>query len=174
VKANFRALGKRFGKGTQAVASAVAAGDPDQLVTALRSGAPATVTVDGEQVQLSADEVIVTETPREGWAVASAAGETVALDLEITPALRRAGLVRDVIRQVQEARKSSNLDVSDRIELWWQSSADELAEALHEHAGLLASEVLASLVYEEQPAAPLAEHRDDELGLRFWLRAAGE
>ena len=65
------------------------------------------VVVDGEKVELSPDEVIVTETPREGWSVASDAGATVALDLEITPELRLAGLARDVIRLVQEARKTS-------------------------------------------------------------------
>ena len=59
----------------------------------------------------------LTETPREGWAVATDGGETVALDLELTPELRRAGLAREVVRLVQEARKTAGLDVTDRIEL---------------------------------------------------------
>lgn len=87
-KANFRALGKRFGKGVQAVAKAVAAADAAALSQALREGT-ASVEVDGETVPLTPDEVIVTETPREGWSVASDSGATVALDLEITPELRR-------------------------------------------------------------------------------------
>ena len=58
---------------------------------------------------MSADEVLLTETPREGWAVATEGGETVALDLAITPELRRAGLAREVVRLVQEARKTSGL-----------------------------------------------------------------
>jgi isoleucyl-tRNA synthetase len=174
VKANFRALGKRFGKGTQQVAAAVAAADPELLVSELRATGSAVVSVDGEPVPLVADELVVTETPREGWAVASAAGETLALDLEITPELRRAGLVRDAVRLVQEARKNSGLDVSDRIELWWQADGDELAEALREHAPLLASEVLAPSVAEGRPTADLVDQRDDALGLTFWLRAAGE
>ncbi len=49
----------------------------------------------GEPVEVTADEVIVTETPKEGWAVATAGGETVALDLTITPELRLAGVARD-------------------------------------------------------------------------------
>ena len=113
VKGNFRALGKRFGKGTQSVATAVASADAETLVAELRSTGSATVVVEGESHLLVADELVVTETPREGWAVASAAGETLALDLEITPALRRTGRVRDVVRLVQEARKTSGLDVSD-------------------------------------------------------------
>ncbi len=171
VKANFRALGKRFGKGVQEVATAVSQADAAALSAALKAGT-ATVLVDGVEVPLSPEEVIVTETPRTGWAVASAAGETVALDLEITPELKRAGLVRDVVRLVQDARKSTGLDVSDRIELWW-AAAGELAEAVQEGSLRLAEEVLAVSVVQGHPTADLAHHDDAELGLRFWLRLAG-
>jgi isoleucyl-tRNA synthetase len=170
-KANFRALGKRFGKRVQAVAAAVAAADAAALAADLRTG-QACVAVDGQTVPLSPDEVVVTETPRTGWAVATGAGETLALDLEITPELRRAGLVREAVRLVQEARKSSGLEVSDRIELWWQAEG-ELAEALQEGQARLAEEVLAVEVTRGQPTARIAPHEDAELGLRFWLRVAG-
>ena len=170
-KANFRTLGRRFGKGVQAVAAAVSAADAAELAAGLRAGA-ASVVVDGQPVELSADEVVVTETPRTGWAVASGAGDTIALDLEITPALRRAGLVRDAVRLVQDARKTSGLDVSDRIELWWAAQGD-LEEALQEGSGRLAEEVLAVSVIEGEPTADLREHDDADLGLRFWLRVAG-
>ena len=170
-KANFRLLGRRFGKGVQAVAAAVAAADAAALAEALRTGS-GSVVVDGELVPLSPEEVVVTETPRSGWAVASAAGDTVALDMEITPPLRRAGLLRDVVRLVQEARKGTGLDVSDRIELWW-SADGELAQALLDGAHSVAAEVLAVTVEQGQPTAPLLRHSDDELGLAFWLRVAG-
>jgi isoleucyl-tRNA synthetase len=170
-KANFRALGKRFGKGVQAVAKAVAETDAAQLAAGLRDGT-ATVVVDGERVAVTSEEVIVTETPRTGWAVASGAGETVALDLEITPELRRAGLVREAVRLVQDARKTSGLEVSDRIELWWTAEG-ELAQALVEGSGRLGEEVLAVAVAQGPPTADLREHEDAEVGLRFWLRVAG-
>ena len=174
VKADFRVLGRRFGKGVQAVAAAIAAADAAHLASALRQGS-ATVMVDGAPVQLSVEEVVVTETPRSGWAVASGPGATVALDLELTPALRRAGAVRDVVRLVQEARKATDLDVSDRIELWWQAGPEtgELAEALREGSLRLAEEVLAVSVVEGPPTADLREHASHEVGLRFWLRQAG-
>ncbi len=172
VKANFRPLGARFGKGVQAVAAAIAAADPAALAAALREGT-ASVVVDGTPVPLSAEEVIVTETPRTGWAVATAGGETVALDLEVTAELRRAGLVRDVVRLVQEARKGTGLDVSDRIELWWAAEG-ELAEAVQEGSLRLAEEVLAVRVTQGPPTADLAPHDDAELGVRFWLRLAGQ
>ncbi|UQA96005.1 isoleucine--tRNA ligase [Streptomyces halobius] len=172
-KANFRALGKRFGKGVQAVAKAVAAADAAALSLALRDG-EATVEVDGETITLTPDEVIITETPREGWSVASDSGATVALDLEITPELRRAGLARDAIRLIQEARKNSGLDVADRIALRWQSADEELRTALTDHAGLISDEVLATDFAAGEPTGDgYGEVFSDEaLGLTFRLRKA--
>ncbi|MFG2288907.1 isoleucine--tRNA ligase [Streptomyces sp. NPDC048595] len=169
-KANFRALGKRFGKGVQAVAKAVAAADAAALSLALREGT-ASVEVDGETVSLAPDEVIITETPREGWSVASDAGATVALDLEITPELRRAGLARDAIRLIQEARKNSGLDVADRIALRWRSTDDEVRTALTDHTGLISDEVLATDFAPGEPDDSFGPAFTDEaLGLTFHLR----
>jgi isoleucyl-tRNA synthetase len=168
-KANFRTLGKRYGKLVQDIARAIAAADPSALAADLRNTGTATVTVNGETVALGPDEVIITETPRAGWAVASDAGATVALDLELTPELLRAGRAREAIRQIQEARKASGLDVADRIALGYATDDEETALALTEHAGLVADEVLAVSF---APAAPAADARifsDESLGLRFWL-----
>ncbi|MFJ6013436.1 isoleucine--tRNA ligase [Streptomyces sp. NPDC092952] len=169
-KANFRALGKRFGKGVQAVAKAVANADAAALSLALREGT-ASVEVDGETVTLAPDEVIITETPREGWSVASDSGATVALDLEITPELRRAGLARDAIRLIQEARKNSGLDVADRIAVRWSSPSGATAEALTEHATLIADEVLALDYAQGEADGTYGEPFEDEgLALTFRLR----
>ena len=100
--------------------------------------------MDGEPVTVGPDEVIVTQTPKEGWTVASDGGETVALETSLTPELRREGLARDVIRLIQDARKSDGLDVTDRIRLWWEASDAELAAALDEQGTLIAGEVLAT------------------------------
>jgi isoleucyl-tRNA synthetase len=169
-KANFRSLGKRFGKDTPRVAAAIAAADAEELAAGLRSAGQATVSVSelGE-VTLSADDVVVTETPRAGWAVARE-GETVALDLTLTDELIRAGLAREVVRLVQEARKASGFDVSDRIELAW-SADGELATALREHRQSVADEVLATETYDSLDALPgEADHHDAELGLTFRLK----
>ena len=171
VKPNFRTLGKRFGKGTPAVAAAIGAADPAALAAAQAAGS-ATVVVDGADVALTAEELVVTETPREGWAVSSEGGATVALDLEITPELRLAGLARDVVRVLQESRKATGLDVSDRIELWWEASG-EVASALRLHGEQVADEVLAVSFAEGAPARDMAPHRDADLGLTWWLRVAG-
>ena len=132
----------------------------------------------GSPVEVTADEVIITETPLEGWAVATDNGETVALDLDVTPELRREGLAREVIRLVQDARKADGLEVSDRITLRWEAPDPELAAALTEHGQLIAGEVLATEfgAFGTGGAAPTAapgagtEHRAAELGLTFWIR----
>ncbi|MDO5092359.1 MAG: isoleucine--tRNA ligase [Propionibacteriaceae bacterium] len=165
-KGNFRALGKRFGKRTPQVAAAIAAADAEQLAQDLREHGTSTVQVDGEAVAVNADEVLLTERPREGWSVVNEQGETVALDLELTPELVRAGLAREVIRVVQEARKASGLDVSDRIRLRLAAEA-KLAEAIVEHADLIADEVLALDLEHGDVDQPTVE--DSELGLRIHI-----
>ena len=119
--------------------------------------------------------MIVTQTPRSGWAVASDAGETVGLEVDITPELRREGLAREVIRLVQDARKSDGLDVSDRISLRWATEDPELSAALTEHGELIAGEVLAD-EFRPGAAADLPgahQHPNPDLGLTFWLIRAG-
>lgn len=172
VKPNFRALGKRFGKTTPRVAQAIREADAKTLVERLRADNAATVDVDGEQVVLSADEVVVTEQPREGWTVASEAGETVALDLELTPELRRAGVAREVIRLVQDARKSSGLNISDRIHLWWSATDEMTAQAMAEHAEAISSEVLAVSFTEGTGDADAYEVVSEEFGITLRLRKA--
>ncbi|MGV9776716.1 isoleucine--tRNA ligase [Streptosporangium sp. NPDC003464] len=175
VKPNFRALGKRFGSQTKLVAAAVAAADPGELARALRSGSAVSVEA-GElgTVELSGEEVIVTEQPKTGWAVETGAvdtgtGETVALDLTITDELRRSGLVRDVVRLLQEARKSTGLSISDRIDVWWSTADADLAEALRHQGGAVAGEVLA-VTFTEGADSDLPTHHDADLGLTFQLR----
>jgi len=168
VKVDFRAVGRRLGKQVQAVAKAVAAADAPELVVAYRAGA-ATVEVDGAPVALADGDLIVTETPREGWTVASGGGLTVALDLTLTPELERAGLFREVVRLVQEARKNAGLDVSDRIELTWAGEG-AVAEALAEHEAALATEVLAVRV---QAGTGAGEGVEGPAGSRFWVVRAG-
>jgi isoleucyl-tRNA synthetase len=189
VRPNFRALGRRFGKGTPAVAAAIESADAASLTGQLRAGETASVVVDGAAVDLGPGDVIVTQTPRSGWAVASDGGETVALEVAITPELRREGLAREVVRLVQDARKNDGLDVSDRIWLRWATADPDLAAALAEHGEMISAEVLA-VDYSEAPAwaasaeppagasaellAEGAEHDDTDLGLSFWIgRAAG-
>jgi isoleucyl-tRNA synthetase len=188
-------LGKRFGTRTPAVAAAIREADPAAVATAVADGGSFAVAVPAPaKVRITAEDVIVTQVPVAGWEVATAGGETVALDLTVTPALRAEGLAREVIRRVQQARKSDGLAVTDRIMLRWSApitagdsdaaggSGGELASALATHGEKIAAEVLAvSLESVPSPEAgvPLAgdgtpgqwsEHDDADFGLRFWIR----
>ncbi|MGI8312162.1 isoleucine--tRNA ligase [Saccharopolyspora hattusasensis] len=145
VKPNFRVLGKRFGKQTQAVANAVQAADAAELVAQLRAEDQARVTVDGESLVLGQDEMTVNEVPLSGWVVESQRGATIALDTEITPELEAEGIARDAVRVVQQARREAGLDVSDRIVLSIVA-ATEATAAIREHESFLAHETLADQV----------------------------
>lgn len=167
VRPNFRELGRRFGPRTPEVAAQVDASRYDRDTGTLR------VQLGDEDVELSGADLIVTETPREGWSVSTGEGSTVVLDLTITPALRRAGIAREVVRQVQDARKQADLLVTDRIELWWDSPDGDVTTALLEHAAAISGEVLAVSFRHGAPAAPLAVHRIASPPVTFWLRGAG-
>jgi len=172
VKANYRSLGRRFGPRTPEVAAAIQQADARELTEQLRAEGAGQVVVGGEPVAIGPEDVISTESPRSGWAVSGNGIETVALDLELTDELRSAGTVREFVRLVQEARKAQGLEVTDRIELWWDA-AGATGDALADASGLVADEVLAVAVTRGAPAAPLAPHDADEHGLRFWLRPIG-
>jgi isoleucyl-tRNA synthetase len=187
VKPEFRALGQRFGSATQAVAAAIRAADPVPLARAVAAPGTGEGTAAGEgvasvevpslgTVSLTAADLVVTQTPLEGWGVATAGSETVALDLSVTPALRAEGLAREVVRLIQDARKSDGLVVSDRIVVRWAASDPDLAAALTTHGELIAGEVLAvsfgpgeGVDLVDGAPAIWHEHADADLGLRFSL-----
>jgi isoleucyl-tRNA synthetase len=75
--------------------------------------------------------------------VAADAGESIALDLTITDDLRRAGLAREIVRAIQEARKNSGLDVADRISVYWSSADEDVLATMSEHGKMIGAEVLA-------------------------------
>lgn len=173
VRPNFRALGKRFGPRTQDVARQITADRYDRVTREL------TVLLDGVPQILSSGDLLVTETPRTGWAVASAEGISVALDLELTPPLILAGIAREVSRLINDSRKNLGLSVSDRIELWWDVEGNSeargapTAAAMEEHTASLAADVLAVTIVRGRPAADLSPHSSPDLGLTWWLREAG-
>lgn len=154
VKANFRALGQRFGKQTPLVAEAIASADPVALIAGIRSAGSVSIHAsDVGDVTISEADLVVTETPREGWAVAADGGESLALDLHITDSLHRAGIAREIVRAVQEARKQAGFDVSDRISVWWDTADPVVLLALTEHHALIAQEVLATSFEEDTQLA---------------------
>jgi isoleucyl-tRNA synthetase len=143
VKPNFKALGPRFGSRVKKVADSIGATDAASLVEALERDGSVHLDVDGEQVTLAAEDVDVRVEGRSGFSFAQDGPYGVALDVEITPELRAEGIAREIVRAVQDLRKSAGLAVEDRIELWL--SADDTS-AIEEHRGSIANETLATSV----------------------------
>eukprot|EP01037_Dinobryon_pediforme_P005381 gene5381-5433_t len=164
LNANFRSIGARYGADVQAIAAAISASDAALLVTELRRGGSYTLAYGDKNASLTAEDLVITETPKDGWSVASHAGESVALDLTLTPALLQAGLMREVIRTIQEQRKNSGFDISDRIHVRWNSSADVGAAIAHYQAQI-AEEVLALSITHDQTLTNF----ETEIGLALSL-----
>ena len=163
VKANFKTLGAKFGGAVQDIAKAIALSDATELVKTLRTTG---VTMIGTW-EISIADLVITEVPRSGWMVTSHDGESVALDLALTPALILAGHAREAIRFIQERRKSDGFDISDRINITWNAT-DEIAAAIASDLAHIQNEVLAlSMVRNLAMSA-----RESDLGLVIKLTKA--
>jgi isoleucyl-tRNA synthetase len=118
-KANFRIMGKKFGKETQQVAAAVTELGPDDL-RQLAAGKSVSVTVAGLDRLIDPEDVAIIRRASGAAVVQEDAGYGVALDPTVTPELRAEGLAREMISRVQRLRKEARLEVSDRIVLAWR------------------------------------------------------
>lgn len=147
VKPNFRALGPRFGGDMKKVAAAIAAADPATVVSSVEKNGSAEITVGDKKVTLTADDLDIRIEGREGFSLAREGAYGVALDLDITPELLDEGVAREVVRAIQDLRKSSGLAVEDRIELWLDWNSDELGRALENHRATIVDEVLATTTH---------------------------
>jgi isoleucyl-tRNA synthetase len=164
VKANFRTLGTKYGADVQAIAKQISSTDAVAMVKQLRVSNNYDLTVDvsgsSKIFTIDIDDLVITETPRTGWSVSSHNGESLALDLELTPELVRLGLIREAIRAIQEERKNIGLDVSDRIIVTW-SAPKELADAINSAQNEISAEVLATKMNQTADEKPVS----NELGL---------
>ena len=171
VKANFRTLGARYAKETPAIAKEITNSNAEALVQELRSTNKSVIKIDGQEFEITAEDVIITETPREGWSVMSQDGETIALDLEISAELRSLGISREVIRMIQEARKTSGFDVSDRINLKYHTSEPQVKASILENGEVIKGEVLA-LDFVEAQGSSEPTTKDEDLNLEIWIEKA--
>jgi isoleucyl-tRNA synthetase len=136
-----RALGPKFGALFPKVRAALAEADANAAVATLRSGEPLTLQVEGQSVELVSGDVIITPQPKSGFAVKAEGEYVVALDTEVTPALRAEGLAREFVRRVQDLRKTAGLDIADRIATHYRAS-EALAVAVSAWAGYIKAETL--------------------------------
>ncbi len=139
-----KTLGPRFGKEFPAVRQALSAADPYAVAAAVAAGQPVSVVVNGQDVALAAEDVLVQAEPLPGFQVTNdpQRGIVVALDTNITPALRQEGLAREVVRKLQQMRKDAGFELSDRIHTTWLTGDEELAASIVSQAGYIQQETL--------------------------------
>jgi isoleucyl-tRNA synthetase len=138
LSANFRTLGPRLKERQKYLKPALAALDGVEAAAALEAGQSITLDLPGGPIELGPDDVQLRVRGQQGFAVSREGGEVVALDLTLDDSLRHRGLARDVVRLVQDLRKNSGLDVSDRIHLHLEG-----LDMIREHFDYIAREVLA-------------------------------
>lgn len=150
---NNRALGPKLGKAFPKVRNALMALDPAEGARILQAGGALKVEADGESYELDSEDIIVQTEAQGDTAVASDKGVTVALETELTPELTQEGYARDLIRTINDLRKTSGLAVEDRIDLAVVTSGD-VALTIQNFGDYVASETLAvSLVSGELSGA---------------------
>ncbi|MDQ6822111.1 MAG: isoleucine--tRNA ligase [Actinomycetota bacterium] len=151
LKPNYRALGPRFGKRMPVVAAAVAGLDAARAAASLRAGHAVAITIAGDDHELSADDVIISMKPLEGYQVEREGSHAVALELELDDELLAEGWAREIVHAVQKARRDAGHEISDRIALTLDGDA-ALLDAARQHQPYIAGETLAvSVAYESLP-----------------------
>jgi len=162
-KANFKVLGRELGKDMKVAAARI-----EQLsvseITSLMEGAVLSIEFDGQDktsLDLNADSIVVQRTEKEGLKVLNEGSLTVALDPEITEELLKEGIVRDIVRAVQNLRKDTDLDVTDRINLTLFGS-DAVKDALEDFEDYLMQETLTATWNWQEPVNPTEASAGEE------------
>ncbi len=139
---DFKKLGPKHGKNMKAVAEAIKNLD-HAGVAALEADGYINLTINGVETRVDACDVDIISEDIPGWLVANNGPVTIALDVTVTPELKREGIAREIVNRVQNIRKQSGFEVTDRISLIF-SSSEATDEALREHADYISRQVLAN------------------------------
>jgi len=151
---NNKLLGPKFGADFPNLRAALAALDPAEVAARVEAEEHVTLNVEcstgQESVTLSPDEILIETLPAEGLAVSSDRLVTVAVDTNITPALKAEGLAREIVRRVQAQRKNADFNIEDRITTWYVASG-ELTEVLQAWGDYIQAETLTTRLIAGEP-----------------------
>lgn len=140
VKANFKALGKRYGKQTQKIANVILGMNEYQIRSFLQEQS-FQFTIDEDSYLITLEDVDVMTHDMEGWLVANEGSLTVALDTEINQELKQEGLAREFVNRIQNLRKNIGLQVTDRIHVKF-SANKEISDAIIKLSDYVCNEIL--------------------------------
>ncbi len=157
IKANYKALGSRLGKNMKEAAEKISSMSTQELSSLLKNGAHSIRLSSGEEIAIGADDIIVQRDEKPGLTVANEGEISVALDTVLDASLRKEGLSREFVSKIQNLRKDSGLDVTDRIEVTFSSDDRELVEALAKFSSYICSETLALRLEEKKMDARFSE-----------------
>jgi isoleucyl-tRNA synthetase len=141
VKCNFRTMGKKFGKLMKSVAAAMDALSQEQIADLEKNGTIA-ISVEGQDVIVEAVDVDIISEDIPGWLVANEGNLTVALEVELTDELKNEGMARELINRIQNIRKESGLEITDRITVTLSPNED-VQKAIDSFADYIQTQVLA-------------------------------
>ena len=145
IKPNFRVLGKKYGAQMKEIAAAF--GSLDQAtISAIQASAEYTLALPFGPVVLTPEDYEITSEDMPGWLVASEGQLTIALDIQLSDALVREGTARELINRIQNLRKDSGFEVTDKIDVEIAAegdAADEIAASLTDYKDYIASQTLA-------------------------------
>ena len=141
IKPDFKKLGPRYGKIMKNVAAAVQAMSQEEIAAFEKAGVY-TMTVEGQEVTLDRADVEIISEDIPGWLVANEGRLTVALDITVTDDLRKEGLAREFVNRIQNLRKSSGFDITDKIQIQVLSQ-EEMDEVIDEYRTYISNQVLA-------------------------------
>jgi isoleucyl-tRNA synthetase len=141
LKPDLRLLGPRFGARLPHVLEALAALDAEAWAAKLQAGEPVAVTVDGETIHLSSEEVSVETNPREGYEVSREGDYLVAVDVTLTDDLIQEGLARELVRRIQNLRKDADFRIEDKIATYYEGDP-ELTAVVQDYAEYISQETL--------------------------------
>ncbi len=167
VKCNFRTMGKKFGKIMKAVAAAVDALSQEQIaelelngsLSLAPEGAEAPVTIEIADVEIISEDI-------PGWLVANEGSLTVALEVELNDELRQEGMAREVINRVQNLRKDSGLEITDRISITIAPN-DEVEAAVKAFGDYIKAQVLADIIEIAQNDGTEVEFDEFKLNIKI-------
>ena len=142
IKPNFGTLSSKVGRHMKEVVSKIQNLDIDELLNCLKARGCYELHINGDIVVINNEDIIIDQIPLEGFSVSANMGVFVGISTTITPDLYNEGLVRDLIRHIQNLRKDSNLSVDDRIDLVIKYDDDSILVAIQDHKEYLLNEVL--------------------------------
>ena len=142
IKANFKTLGPKYGKQMKLIAGEVASFTQENIANLERSGSY-DLTINGETIKLSLEDVEIQTEDVPGWLVASEGGLTIALDINLTEELKQEGIAREFINKIQNIRKESDFEVTDRIVLKIQKN-EKFNLALENFRDYISNQTLAN------------------------------